>query len=74
VAVLDRASRFLIGSLSVSDIRHVDSPQKLDALSQPVGEFLRDRRGVSPRRLHHSPQPSRCFQIITPQEIETWEV
>lgn len=46
VAVLDRAKRFLIGSLSVSDIRHVDSPQSLDALCEPVGQFLRDRRDV----------------------------
>ena len=41
--MLDRAKRFLIGSLSVSDIRHVDSPAALDALNQPVGQFLRDK-------------------------------
>lgn len=41
--VLDRAKRFLIGSLSVSDIRHIDSPKALDALNLPVGQFLRDK-------------------------------
>lgn len=41
VAVLDRDRRFLIGSLSLSDIRRVDSPAALDDLHLPVGEFLR---------------------------------
>ena len=57
VAVLDRAKRFLIGSLSVSDIRHVNSPDLLDALNQPVGEFLRDRIWSETPGTHPKPPP-----------------
>ena len=44
LAVVDRRGRFMIGSISASDVRRVSSAADLaDALSSSVGEFLRDR-------------------------------
>ena len=44
VAVLDRHGRFMIGSISASDVRRVTCANDLaDALMSTVGEFLRDR-------------------------------
>jgi hypothetical protein len=44
VAVLDRHGRFMIGSISGSDVRRVTCANDLaDALMSTVGEFLRDR-------------------------------
>jgi hypothetical protein len=44
IAVLDRHGRFMIGSISGSDLRRVTCANDLaDALMSTVGEFLRDR-------------------------------
>ena len=44
LAVVDRRGRFMIGSISASDVRRVSSAADLaDALSSSAGEFLRDR-------------------------------
>ena len=44
VAVLDRHGRFMIGSISASDVRRVTCANDFaDALMSTVGEFLRDR-------------------------------
>ena len=44
LAVVDRRGRFMIGSISASDIRRVSSAADLaDALGSSAGEFLRDR-------------------------------
>ena len=44
VAVLDRHGRFMIGSISASDVRRVTCANDLaDELMSTVGEFLRDR-------------------------------
>ena len=44
VAVLDTHGRFMIGSISASDVRRVTCANDLaDALMSTVGEFLRDR-------------------------------
>ena len=44
VAVLDKHGRFMIGSISASDVRRVTCANDLaDALMSTVGEFLRDR-------------------------------
>ena len=46
--VLDASRRFLIGSVSVSDARVLESPEDLRWLNEPVGSFL--RRKVWPSR------------------------
>lgn len=44
LAVVDRRGRFMIGSMSASDIRRTSSAADLaDALGSSAGEFLRDR-------------------------------
>jgi len=44
LAVVDRRGRFMIGSISASDVRRVSSAADLaDALGSSAGEFLRDR-------------------------------
>ena len=44
VAVLDKHGRFMIGSISASDVRRVTCANDLaDALMSTVGKFLRDR-------------------------------
>ena len=43
VAVLDASKRFLLGSLSVSDVRAFSKPDHLEWLSEPVGAFLREK-------------------------------
>ena len=44
LAVVDRRGRFMIGSISASDIRRTSSAADLaDALGSSAGEFLRDR-------------------------------
>lgn len=46
--VLDASRRFLIGSVSVSDARVLESPEDLRWLNEPIGSFL--RRKVWPSR------------------------
>lgn len=77
LAVVDRRGRFMIGSISASDVRRVSSAADLaDALSSSAGEFLRDRvwsKVPGRGRINAMQSPISCISlgILLPRTYES---